>query len=153
MHSLTLSAALRALLAAALTAAPTHFASLIDSRHAPVQHDGYAIYVANAPTRALCTQCKVDVEHILTGSSHEWLVRIDLPGGQGLTTPNFDALKAMLAPTVASGFRVSGHDVECDGATQGITWSGAHASIEAIASSDPDSGPNAVSLEVLVTAR
>lgn len=151
MHGVVLSTALRALLAAALAAAPHHFASLVDPSVAPKPGDGYQIYAVTASTHALCSVCKVDVERYAShGVTTQWLVRIDLLDvHSGTTASVFDALRDMVAPSLARGYRVSRHFVECDGATQGIAWEGPHVSVQATAGNDPPT--DGIAREVLVT--
>ena len=153
MHE-SLGVALRALLAAVIAAAPGHFSTIVDQHHVVGKYDGYNIYAINAATRALCTACNPELERLSTGATHEWAVRIELPGDHtAMSRTSLDGIETMLVPVLAHGYRATGHEVDCDGATVGTTWTGALVTIEAIAGNDPGSGTNAISRTVIVTAR
>lgn len=141
------------ILAALLASASAHFAPLVDGARPPVHSSGYDDYTATAAARRLCSSCRIEIERITASGRVVWAARVALPNATGSVSASLAALRALAVPAIPASFHFTGRSVECDGGTQTLTWTGPHARIDVTASVDPESSANAVTREILVTAR
>ncbi len=145
--------AVRSVLARAIAAAPTYFASLIDRRRRHVMGDGYIEYAATPAMRAACGTCTITIDRTLSsGNRIAWIFTLALPDGHGRVSVELSALRALVTPLVPASFHFSGRAIECDGGSQSLRWAGPGGSeIEAYASLDAQAGGNAISRSVVIT--
>ncbi len=153
-HAAGIDPGVRAIVSRAVAQAPSHFSSLIDPRHAPVRGDGYLVYNATPALRALCPTCKIEIDRTTTSTAVTWSLNLSLPDDTLQVRETLDALRALVTPLIPSSFHFTGHEMECDGASQSLHWSDSHGrAIEVDASVDPERGASYVGSSVIISSR